>query len=116
MVEHVPVIGRSTIKYNHYEQSFKHVDGLLKWSDLDSEYYLSYAFPGKCKPTLRPEVYSHYNAKEDKIEGYLDDSHFLKYTNECFIGLEVGKTYILKVEADPEHEKEMIEKEKKSFL
>ena len=94
------------IKYNHYEKKFTHIDGLLKWEDLDAEYYLSYAFSGQFKPSLRPEIYSKYNAKEDKIEGWLDDSQFLRFTNNCFIGLEDKKTYILKVEADEELEKE----------
>ena len=31
-----PIIGKSTIKYNHYEESFTHSDGLLKFEDIDA--------------------------------------------------------------------------------
>jgi len=33
--------GESVIKFNHYKQSFKHVDGRISWDAIDEEYCFS---------------------------------------------------------------------------
>ena len=33
--------GESVIKFNHYNQSFKHVDGMISWDAIDEEYCFS---------------------------------------------------------------------------
>ena len=39
-----PVLGESVITYSTYKTSFKHIDGMLKWEDVDEEYCFSSAF------------------------------------------------------------------------
>lgn len=43
---HVPVEGTCKVRYNHYNQDFKIVDGRLMYADVDEEYCFSIAFKG----------------------------------------------------------------------
>jgi len=38
--------GESVIKFNHYNQSFKHVDGMISWDAIDEEYCFSDVYEG----------------------------------------------------------------------
>jgi hypothetical protein len=36
--------GSVKLRYNHYNQAFPIVDGLLKWAAVDDEYCISFVF------------------------------------------------------------------------
>lgn len=80
-----PVVGESIIRYNHYKKPFKHVDGCIKWEDIDEQYAFSFAFKGEYNLKLRKE-------KEPDL--------YLRCENKCFYDLEVGQIYLIEVEED----------------
>jgi len=51
-----PVLGESVIKYNHYKEAFKHIDGAIPWEDIDEEYGFSDVFEGDYNLVLRKET------------------------------------------------------------
>ena len=80
-----PVLGSSIIKYNAYNQEFKHIDGVLKWADIDEEYCFSFAFKGDYQLKLR-------KPHEPDI--------FLECKDKEFHGLVDGVTYQVEIEED----------------
>ena len=79
-----PVVGSVRVRYNHYNQQFKLVDGTLQWSDVDEDYCISYVFKGTFRPRL------------------LDASraYFERDAAGCFAALHDGSEYTLVVEED----------------
>ena len=79
-----PVVGSVRVRYNHYNQQFKLVDGTLQWSDVDEDYCISYVFKGTFRPRL------------------LDASraYFERDAAGCFAALHDGGAYTLVVEED----------------
>ena len=79
-----PVVGSVRVRYNHYNQQFKLMDGALQWSDVDEDYCISYVFKGTFRPRL------------------LDASraYFERDAAGCFAALHDGSEYTLVVEED----------------
>ena len=79
-----PVVGSVRVRYSHYNQQFKLMDGALQWSDVDEDYCISYVFKGTFRPRL------------------LDASraYFERDAAGCFAALHDGGAYTLVVEED----------------
>ncbi|KAK3288826.1 hypothetical protein CYMTET_3706 [Cymbomonas tetramitiformis] len=82
-----PVEGTCKVKYNHYNQEFKVIDGNLKWEDIDEEYCISFAFQGNFGKKL-------LSADGDEMEQLAG----------IFKGLAIDEQYTLAVQEDPELE------------
>ena len=74
------------IKYNHYSETFKHVDGAIAWEDIDEEYAFSDVFEGDYNLQLMKEK-----------DAAANKGPYLVSKLEVFYGLEDGETYVIKV-------------------
>ena len=90
-----PVLGSSKVKYNAYNEEFKHIDGILKWEDIDEAYCFSFAFKGEYSLKLR-------KPNEPDI--------FLECIDKQFYGLEDGVAYQVEVEEDTIAESKVVKK------
>ncbi|EAR84500.2 hypothetical protein TTHERM_00655280 (macronuclear) [Tetrahymena thermophila SB210] len=92
--KHVPVPGKVTIKYNHYNNQFDILDGKLKFSDIDEQYCFSFVFKGNYQLVLK-----HATSKEVQ-----------KSSNKIFENLIDGQAYVVEVIEDEEESKKEISK------
>lgn len=108
--------GKVKVRFNHYNKEFPIYNGVLKWEDIDQEYYLSFAYKGNFirellelpKAESSDNVFKRnaeiiYESNQDSVQAdrsrivYLDhDEHFTYYMS-CMD----GKEYLLQVKEDP---------------
>ena len=83
-----------TIRYSHYKSKFECRDGVVKWSDIDAEYSISFVFKGEFK---RHILCNGERLGEAKEKGNLGADYFL--------GLKMTlpeRDYVLEVEEGEE--------------
>ena len=81
------------IRYSHYNKTFEARNGIVRWSDIDEEYAISFVFKGDFKRHIRDERRNDFQAIEVKIGGNTSADYFM--------GLEsIKESYILKIEED----------------
>lgn len=100
--------GNVVLHFNHYHKSFPIHNGVLKWEDIDKEYYLSFAYSGNFKRTITqlPQLIEGENLYKRNAVLFSSDSsvpsnellHDENY--HYFIGAVDQQQYLLKVEED----------------
>ena len=93
-----PIAGTVVVKYNHYDDSFPIVDGVLRFDDVDEKYCFSFAFPGKYQLHLFDNAVHPSNRT---AENRLPEDQVAK----IFPNLVDGATYFVEVEEDIEESK-----------
>jgi hypothetical protein len=78
--------GLAKVKFNHYNKSFPLHNGVMKWSDIDNEYCLSFVYRGNFRRDLIPKLLEprpDVKVRRDNFGVYfLEMSTFTEYTLE----------------------------------
>jgi hypothetical protein len=75
-----PVLGKVVVKFNHYNESFPIIDGVLKWKDIDEEYCFSTVYETGFFLAMWPE-----ESKDSLME----------IRGHTFRGCQDGATYVV---------------------
>lgn len=94
--------GEVRLRFNHYNNTFRVHNGVLKWSDVDEEYCFSFVYRGNY---IRRLAAAEVNANGVTIEPKLASDGQKMYalldeTLQYFVGLRHGEQYIVEVQED----------------